>query len=121
MPVTNVDAQLIVTLLDGTTTVMQVSDEENIAATEVFGGLPQRIPGNTSLLNLKLGTLALTKMLTVIGDTGISFRFEELGSDIPAHPFAFLANNVPAGAGISEIWVTNSDNEEHTITVLANE
>lgn len=114
--------QLVATLLDGSTTVLPTpGDAVIIPVLEAFGGLPQRIAGGTSLLNIKLGTLALTKWLAVYGDVGVSFRFEETGSDIPAHPFAFLANNVPAGANVSEIWVSNSDNEEHTVTILGAE
>jgi hypothetical protein len=122
MTINNSSVQLVAALLDGTTTVMPTPGEaETIPVQEAFGGLPQRIPGDTLLQNIKLGTLSRVKWLALYGDEGITFRFEETGSDIPAHPFAFLANNVVAGAGISEIWVSNNDNEEHTITVLAAE
>jgi len=114
--------QLIATLLDGSATVLPTpGDAVTIPVLEAFGGLPQRIAGGTSLLNIKLGTLSLTKWLAIYGNTGITFRFEETGSDIPADPFAFLANNVSAGANISEVWISNADNEEHTVTILGAE
>jgi hypothetical protein len=114
--------QLIAALLDGTTTVMPTPGEAvTVPVQEAFGGLPQRIPGGTSLQNIKLGTLNRVKWIAVYGDVGIKFRTTETGSDIQAHPFAFLANNVTAGIGISEVWVSNDDNEEHTVTILAAE
>lgn len=119
MPVTNVNSQIVVTLLDGSTTYMQVDEELNIAAQESFGGTPMRLPGGTSLLNMKLGLLSGVKKLLVVGDVGVSFRYEETGSDIPAHPFAYLANVVTGGMGVSELWLSNSDNEEHIVTVMA--
>jgi len=122
MAVNSSSVQLITVLLDGTTTVLPTPGEAvTIPILEAFGGLPQRIAGGESLLNIKLGTLNRVKWLGVFGDEGITIRIEENGSDIPAHPFMFLAANVVAGAGISELWISNSDSEEHAITIIAGE
>jgi len=122
MAINSSSVQLIATLLDGSTTVLPTPGAAvTIPILEAFGGMPQRIPGGTSLLNIKLGTMNRTKWLAIYGNEGITFRFEETGSDIPADPFAFLANNVVAGANVSEIWISNDDAEEHTVTILAGE
>ena len=122
MAINSSSVQLIATLLDGSTTVLPTPGEAvTISILEAFGGLPQRIPGGTSLLNIKLGTLNRTKWLAIYGDEGITYRFEENGSDIPADPFSFLANNVVAGANVSEIWISNGATEEHIVTIVAGE
>jgi len=120
MAVDGIALQLLTTLMEGSTTYMSSPGSEVVASLlESFGGLPQRIPGGTSDLNLKLGTLAITKGIAVYGDEGISFKISAAGDALPAHPFAYLGNNVAAGMGISEIWVSNSDQEEHQIVVVA--
>jgi len=122
MAVNAANIQLIMALLEDSTTLMaSPGAAEVISVTEVFGGFPQRVPAGASLTNVKLGMLTRVKFLAVWGDEGISFRYEENGSDVPAHPFAFLATNTTAGMGVSEIWISNSDQEEHPITILAAE
>lgn len=110
---------LLLTLLDGTTTVLSSpSGAETGSVVEAFGGMPQRIGAGESDLNIKLGTLSDPVWLGVVGADGISFKISESGDALSASPYAFLAN-VDDGLGISEIWISNADAEEHTVTILA--
>ena len=74
MAINNASVQLIFALLEDSTTVVPTPGSAvTVPVLEAFGGMPQRIPGGTSLLNIKLGTLSLCKLLGVWGDEGISF------------------------------------------------
>jgi len=114
-------AQLVTTLLEGTTTVLtSPGSEETGTVLEVFGGFPQRIAGSASAVNLKLGMLTNPLWLAIYGDEGISFQISSGGDALEANPFAFLADT-DNGLGISEIWVTNSEPGEKSVTILAAE
>lgn len=113
--------QLVTTLLDGSTTQIPSPGSASTGTVlEVFGGFPMRIPGSTSDQNIKLGLLTDPKWLAVFGDEGVSFRILEGGTPLEANPFAFVAD-VEDGLGISEVWVSNSDAEEHVVYILASE
>lgn len=114
-------AQLVTTLLEGTTTVLSSpGSAETGTVLEVFGGFPQRLAGSASAVNLALGTLTNPLWLAVYGDEGISFQISSGGDAIEANPFAFIAD-VDNGLGISEIWLSNSEPGEKSVTVLAAE
>ncbi|MCK5644740.1 MAG: hypothetical protein KAJ19_28330 [Gammaproteobacteria bacterium] len=113
--------QLITTLLDGSTTQIPSPGSASTGSVlEVFGGFPMRIPGGTSDQNIKLGLLSDPLWLAVYGDEGISFQIFEDGTALEANPMAFVAD-VADGLGISEIWVSNSDAEEHIVYILASQ
>jgi hypothetical protein len=114
--------QLITTLLDGSATAMSSPGTAQTGTVlEATGGLPHKIPGGTSDLNIKLGTLTDVKWLAIWADgEGVTFRVSNGGDALDANPFAFLAN-VEDGMGISEIWVSNTDTAERKVTVLAAE
>lgn len=114
-------AQLVTTLLEGSTTILtSPGDEETGSVLEVFGGFPQRLAGLASAINLKLGTLTNPLWLAIYGAEGISFQISSGGDAIEANPFAFIAD-VDAGLGISEIWLSNSSAGEVAVTILAAE
>ena len=113
--------QVITTLLDGSSVVLPSPGAEHTGGViEAFGGMPQRIPGETTDMNLKLGTLTSPKWLAIFGAPGISIKTELTGTPMRANPFAFVADESEE-LGISEIWVTNSDPTERSITILAAE
>ena len=113
--------QLITTLLDGSTTqIPSPGSAETGSVLEVFGGFPMRIPGGASDTNIKLGLLTDPIWLAVFGDEGINFKILEDGTALEANPFAFVADVVD-GLGISELWVSNDDAEEHIVYILAAE
>lgn len=113
--------QLITTLLDGTVTqVPSPGSAQTGTVLEAYGGLPVRLPGLASDTNIKLGLLSDPLWLAVFGDEGVSFKIASGGTAIEANPFAFIAD-VEDGLGISEIWLTNTDAEEHVIYIMATE
>jgi hypothetical protein len=113
--------QVISTLLEGTTSRMTSPGAESTGSVlEAFGGVPMRVPAGASDTNVKLGLLTDPIFLAVYGDKGISFTISSGGDALRADPFAFLADDED-GLGISEIWVSNSDSEEHTIYIVAAE
>ena len=113
--------QVISTLLEGTASrVTSPGDASTGSVLEAFGGMPMRVAAGASDVNIKLGTLTDPIFLAVYGDTGISFAISNGGDALHADPFAFLADEED-GLGISEIWLTNSDSEEHTIYIVAAE
>lgn len=113
--------QLITTLLDGTTTqVPSPGIAQTGTVLEAYGGLPVRLPGGASDTNIKLGLLSDPLWLAVFGDEGVSFKIADGGTALEANPFAFIAD-VEDGLGISEIWLTNADAEEHIIYIVAAE
>lgn len=113
--------QLITTLLDGSTTqVPSPGTAQTGSVLEAYGGLPVRIAGGSSDTNVKLGLLSDPLWLAVYGDEGISFKVAESGTDLQANPFGFVAN-VEDGLGISEIWLSNADAEEHIVYIVAAE
>ena len=121
MAINNSSVQLIAAILDGNTVVMPTPGEAvEIPVLEMFNGY-QKLAGGASLVNIKLGSLNRVKWLAVYGDVGVKIRTTETGSDLEADPFLFLANNVVAGMGISEVWVSNDDSEEHDVRILAAE
>jgi hypothetical protein len=113
------NAQLTATLLEDSTTVLtSPGSEETGAVEEVHGGLPQLVAGSATDVNIKLGGLSDPKMLLVWGDDGISFKIASDGDSLNANPFAALCE-IQSGLGISEIWVSNSEADEKSITVMA--
>lgn len=113
--------QLITTLLEDTATILPTPGSEGTGTVvEAFGGFPQRIAGEASDVNIKLGTLTSPLWLAVFGAKGISFKIASDGTDLEANPFAFIADT-DAGLGISEIWVSNSEAAEIPITILCAE
>jgi hypothetical protein len=113
--------QVISTLLEGSTTRLTSPGSASTGSVlEAFGGVPMRVPAGASDTNVKLGLLSDPIFLAVYGDTGISFKIASGGTSLKADPFAFLADEED-GLGISEIWVSNSDSEEHTIYIVAAE
>lgn len=114
--------QLAASLLEDTTTVLTPgpSSASTGSITEGFGGLPQRIAGLASDVNVKLGTLTAPVFLAIWGSAGVSVKIAEGGTAIGADPFAFIAN-ADAGLGISEVWLSNSNAAEATVTILAAE
>jgi len=113
--------QLVTTLLDGSTTqIPSPGSAETGSVLEVFGGFPMRLPGGASDTNIKLGLLTDPLWLAVFGDVGISFKIVEGGTALEANPFGFVAD-VEDGLGISEVWLSNSDAEEHVVYILASE
>ncbi len=113
---------LTTSFLDGSTTV--IASPLSTAATgsvgESFIGMPLRIAGSASAVNVKLNTLTNPLWLAVYAESGISFQISSGGDAIEANPFAFISD-VTNGLGISEIWLTNSDVAEIAVTVLAGE
>lgn len=111
--------QLITTLLDGTTTQLpSPGSAETGVVGEAFGGLPMKIAGDATDQNIKLGMLSDPKWLAVYGDRGVSVKIAENGTAIPANPMMFVCDTDDE-LGISEIWVTNSQPDEKSITILA--
>ncbi len=113
---------LTTAFLDGSTTV--IASPISTAATGVVGesfiGMPLRVAGSASAVNVKLNTLTNPLWLAVYAEAGISFQISSGGDAIEANPFAFISD-VTSGLGISEIWLTNSEAGEIAVTVLAGE
>lgn len=122
MAVDTYSIRVLASLLDGTTTYL--SDDTAAATTgnltEAHGGLPMLVAGLASDVNVKLGTLTDPKFLKVSGSVGVSIKIASGGTAISANPWAFLSE-VTNGLGISEIWISNSDPSEATVTILAGE
>jgi hypothetical protein len=111
--------QLTLSLLEDTTTVLSSpGSEETGSVGEAYGGLPSKIDAGASDENVKLGALTDPLVLAVWGEQGVSFKIASDGDAIAAYPFACLSN-VADGLGISEIWVSNSEDSEKSYTVLA--
>lgn len=108
-------------ILDGSTTVLADQDTAQTATIgEGMGGLPSKIAGEASDVNIKLGTLTDAKVLKVKGAQGISVKIADGGTAIPANPF-LLITDLDDGIGISEIWVSNSGVSEADIIITAAE
>lgn len=113
------NAELTLTLLESVTTVMATpGEEESGTVNEVAGGLPHKIDGDDTDVNIKLGTLTDPVILALWGGEGVSFKIASDGSAIAAYPFACLCD-VENGLSISEIWVSNGTSSEQTYTYLA--
>ena len=113
------NAQLTLSLLeDSTTALTSPGAEDSGTVTEAAGGFPQKIAGGASDVNVKLGSLTDPLILCVWGAEGVSFKISESGDAIAAYPFACLSDTA-TGLGISEIWVSNSDEAEQSYTFLA--
>lgn len=113
--------QVLATLLDGTTTVLaDQGTAQSGSVLEAFGGMPQKIAGLASDVNIKLGTLTNPLFLKVDGAEGVSVKIAESGTALKANPWLFIADT-DNGLDISEIWVSNSEPAEVTITILAAE
>lgn len=122
MAVDTYSIRVMASLLDGTTTYLSddTSDATTGSLSEAHGGLPMKIAGLASDVNIKLGTLTDPLFLKVSGSVGVSFKIASDGTAISANPWAFLSE-VTNGLGISEIWISNSDPSEATVTILAGE
>lgn len=121
MAINAYSVQLITTLLeDSATVITSPGQAETGAVLEAYGGFPARIAAGASGVNIKLGTMTDPKWFALFGAEGVSFTISDGGDAIAASPFAFLAD-VEDGLGISEIWVSNSDSQEHTITMMGAE
>lgn len=119
MSVTGYAVRVMASLLDGSDThLADDSAEQTGDVLEAHGGLPMKIPGSTTDLNIKLGTITQPKFLKVAGDQGVSFKIAEGGTAISANPWAFLAD-LDDGMQISEVWITNSEPDEKEVTILA--
>lgn len=111
--------QLTATLLEDSTTVLSSPGvQETGTVTEAFGGLPQKIAGSASDTVFSLGGITDPIFLGVWGDEGVSFKIASDGDALNAYPFACLSDEQD-GLGISQIWVSNSEADEKTFTILA--
>lgn len=118
MAIDTYSVQLVYNLLEGSTVKLP---SPGTAVTgdvvEANGGLPFLVPGDTTV-NIKLGTLTDPAAIGVYGDKGVQVQIEENGSWLPANPFAFVGAVVNSMA-VSEVWVRNTDNQEHQVTIIA--
>ena len=113
----NYSVQVITTLLTGTSTDRTRTEAGTGSLTEEFWAAV-RLPAAASDTILKLNLLTDPVMLVVIGDEGISFKLDSTGTDaIKADPFAVVA--ATDGLNIDELLLSNADNSEHTVTVIA--
>ena len=116
----NYTVQVVTTLLTGTTTDRTKTDTADDSLSESFWA-EVRLPAGASDTTLKLNLLTDPKVLVIYGGTGCSFKLDSTGTDaIAADPVAVVGNE-DAGLGIDEILLSNSDEEEHTLTVIAME
>lgn len=111
-------AQLTLSLLEDSSTVIgSPGDEDTGTVTESFHAICT-VASSASDVNVKLGQLTDPLFLAAWGDQGISFKISSAGDAIAAYPFACLSdtNN---GLGVSEIWVSNSEAEAKSCTIVA--
>jgi hypothetical protein len=122
MAVDTYSIRVMASLLDGTTTYLadDTSDATTGSLTEAHGGLPMKVAGLASDVNVKLGTLTDPKFLKVSGAVGITVKIAESGTALSANPWLFLSETTN-GLGISEIWISNSEASEATVSILAGE
>lgn len=69
-------------------------------------------------VEVQLGTLSVPKVIVVMGGKGVSVRLVAVtGTVFPADPMAMLADT--AGLAQTSIFLSNSDSQEHKVTILA--
>lgn len=119
MAIDGYSVRLQTSLLEGSSTALTSPDpgEQTGDISEVFGGFPMKLAASASDTNIKLGQLTDPIYLAVYGSTGVSFKTASGGTSLSASPFAILADDT--GLGVSEIWVSNSDAQEASVTILA--
>jgi hypothetical protein len=115
---TTYSVQVVTSILDGTSTVRTDTTTGTGTISESFWA-EVKLPAAASDTSLALNLLTDPVMLVVIGDTGISFKLNAGGTDaISADPIAVIADDND-GLDITAILLSNSDGEEHDVTVIA--
>lgn len=110
--------QIVVSILDGSTTVRTTSTTLTGTISEEFWSAP-KLAAAASDVNLKLGGLTDPDILIVLGSAGCSFKLDSTGTDVIACDGGAVISDDDVGLGIDEILLSNSDGSEHSVTVIA--